>query len=262
LNETKKAVFFDIDGTLWERDLQIPDSTRKAIDLLKKNGHYAFICSGRTRSFIRNEKLLSLGFDGIIAGCGTYIEFADEVLFHNMIEPELMNRTMDIFKKHKMLPILEGTKNIYVDQHTYDNEMYVGVLKQELGDDLLLIEQTDTPQICKFSVAINDISIEIVANELNPWYDLIVHGKEVMEVIPKGYSKASGIMAVCEKLHIPLTETYAFGDSANDIEMLTYVAHGVAMGNATKEVKEIADYVTKDVKNGGIYHGLKHFGLI
>ncbi|MEI3339131.1 MAG: HAD hydrolase family protein [Eubacterium sp.] len=43
------------------------------------------------------------------------------------------------------------------------------------------------------------------------------------------------------------SDTYAFGDSANDMEMLKYVGCGIAMGNATPQVKEIADYVTDDL---------------
>lgn len=38
------------------------------------NGQLAFLCSGRTRAFIQDERLLALGFDGIVAGCGTWIE--------------------------------------------------------------------------------------------------------------------------------------------------------------------------------------------
>ena len=61
---------------------------------------------------------------------------------------------------------------------------------------------------------------------------------------------------------IPWEHTYAFGDSANDLEMLSYVAHSVAMGNGTQEVKETAEYVTTGVMDDGIYNGLKHYGLI
>lgn len=263
MNSTKKAVFFDIDGTLWGRDMVIPESTREAIRLLKENGHYAFICSGRTRSFIRNKELLALGFDGILAGCGTYIELTDQVFIHKIIEPEMLSRTMEIFKKHKLSPILEGTKNIYVDPSLLEHEEYVKELQKELGNDLILLEEDQYDcEISKFSVSIKDISLDIVKNDLNPWYDLIVHGTEVMEVLPKGYSKASGIIAVCEKLNIDHKDTYAFGDSANDIEMLKYVAYGIAMGNGTDIVKEAANYVTKDLADGGIYHGLKYYHLI
>ena len=71
----KKAVFFDIDGTLWDFKMNIPESTKEALKELRKNGHYAFLCSGRSRSNIKSPKLLALGFDGIVAACGTHIEF-------------------------------------------------------------------------------------------------------------------------------------------------------------------------------------------
>ena len=63
----KKAVFFDIDGTLWDFKMNIPESTKEALKELRKNGHYAFLCSGRSRSNIKSPKLLALGFDGIVA---------------------------------------------------------------------------------------------------------------------------------------------------------------------------------------------------
>ncbi len=43
----KKAVFFDIDGTLWDEKMRVPESTAAAIHKLRENGTYAFICSGR-----------------------------------------------------------------------------------------------------------------------------------------------------------------------------------------------------------------------
>ena len=59
-----------------------------------------------------------------------------------------------------------------------------------------------------------------------------------------------------------MTEIMAFGDHYNDIEMLEGVGIGVAMGNAQKEVKQAADYVTDTNEKDGIYQGLKHYGLI
>ena len=51
----------------------------------------------------------------------------------------------------------------------------------------------------------------------------------------------------------------AFGDSNNDIDMLKTVSIGVAMGNSSVELKEIADYITSDCLNDGILNALKHF---
>lgn len=93
-------------------------------------------------------------------------------------------------------------------------------------------------------------------------YDFMVHGDVAMEVVPKGYSKASGIAFVCEKLGIDVKDTYAFGDSANDVDMLEFAGVGVAMGDGTDVAKEHADYVTRGLHEDGIYHALKHFALI
>ena len=59
-----------------------------------------------------------------------------------------------------------------------------------------------------------------------------------------------------------VSETMSFGDGGNDIPMLQYAHIGVAMGNATDNVKEIADYVTTSVDEDGIANALKHFGVI
>ena len=56
----KKAVFFDIDGTLWDFKMNIPESTKKALKELRKNGYYAFLCSGRSRLNIKSPKYLHL----------------------------------------------------------------------------------------------------------------------------------------------------------------------------------------------------------
>ena len=52
------------------------------------------------------------------------------------------------------------------------------------------------------------------------------------------------------------------GDSSNDIDMLNYVGTAVAMGNALNEVKELADFVTTDVDNDGIWNAFKKLNLI
>ena len=58
---------------------------------------------------------------------------------------------------------------------------------------------------------------------------------------------------------ISLDETMAFGDGGNDIQMLSHVGLGVAMGNARDEVKKYAKYVTSDVDNDGISRALDKF---
>ncbi|MDO4757081.1 MAG: HAD hydrolase family protein, partial [Parabacteroides sp.] len=63
-------------------------------------------------------------------------------------------------------------------------------------------------------------------------------------------------------LGIDVSETMALGDGGNDIPMLQEAGIGIAMGNASNEVKSYADYVTDHIDNDGLCKAFKHFGLI
>ena len=94
-----KIVFFDIDGTLWDERMNIPDSTIEAIAALKANGHGAFLCTGRARASVNSDKLLNMGFDGIIAACGNYIEMDDKVIYEKDLR---MQRENSLFTKERL----------------------------------------------------------------------------------------------------------------------------------------------------------------
>ena len=57
-------------------------------------------------------------------------------------------------------------------------------------------------------------------------------------------------------------QAIAFGDGNNDIEMLQAVGTGVAMANASAQLKAVADDVCGDVAEDGIYHYCRAHGLI
>lgn len=84
----------------------------------------------------------------------------------------------------------------------------------------------------------------------------------VSEAIMKGSHKAAGMKHVSDYFGLPLENSIAFGDSLNDLEMLEFAETGVAMGNGREELKEVADYITADVEEAGIYKGLKQLELI
>ena len=134
---SRKAVFFDIDGTLWDEHFVIPESAKEAIRKLRENGHLAFLCSGRTRAFIQDERLLTLGFDGIVAGCGTWIEMDGKTLFYKKLEQELIEDTIHILKEYGIPTVYEGSRNLYMDLEEFEEDPYGLRLKETLGEDLL-----------------------------------------------------------------------------------------------------------------------------
>ena len=93
-------------------------------------------------------------------------------------------------------------------------------------------------------------------------FDFIDHGNGGGEMVPKGHSKATGIDFVLNHYNIDDKDSYAFGDSNNDIHMFERVTNSIVMGNGNPELFENATFVTKDIDEDGIEHAMKHFNII
>lgn len=262
----KKALFFDIDGTIWDEKQRIPDSTREAFRRLKEQGHYLFISSGRTKVFIPEEQLMPLGFDGILAGCGTYGEFQGEVKFYHKIEQQEAKRINEFLQKLGAAYILEGRYYLYLDAERFPaDSLFPQQMKADMGDSLIRVTgNEDRLEISKFCVNyLNEkIHQQELVQELEKGYTVIHRGGDFMEIVPKGFNKATGIQEICKILNIAHEDTYAFGDSTNDLDMLEFAAHSVAMGDGMQQAKEAAEYVTTGLWQDGIYCACQHYGLI
>lgn len=259
----RKAVFFDIDGTLWDFYNHIPESTVTAIRKLRENGNYAFICSGRARAYIQHPDLFAIGFDGVVAGCGTHVELNGKRIYEKRIDRELAIHTVETVRSYGFRPILEGPEYLYMDNVDFGNELYGQKLKRELGERLLTIEgHYGNWEINKLSCATDHADREGCFAALEEYYTYLIHNSAVVEMVPKGHTKASGIGKMCEALGIDRADTFAVGDSVNDLAMLEYAGVGIAMGNGSTEAKAAADYVTADLQDDGIYRAMLHFKLI
>ncbi|MCD7745760.1 MAG: Cof-type HAD-IIB family hydrolase [Lachnospiraceae bacterium] len=258
-----KALFFDIDGTLWDFENYIPDSTREAIRRLRENGHLTFLCSGRSRAFIQNPHLLGLGFDGIISGCGTMVEYKNQRLFYRTIPADLAIRTVETVHQYGFRPILEGADDLYLDRADFESDPYGKKIIREMGEHLLPIKENwGKWEISKLSCATTGADQKSCFAALEDSYDYIVHNADVVEMVPKGYHKGTGIQKVCELLGMELSDTFAFGDSVNDLGMFTTAGTAVAMGNGSEAAKAAATYVTDSLHENGIWNACKHFDLI
>lgn len=256
-------LFFDIDGTIWDYRNFIPDSTKEAIRQARANGHQCFLNSGRSRAFIYNKELLEIGFDGIVSACGCMIEHHGKVVFNRIIDKEDSIRTVATVRRYGFKPILEGPEYLYMEHRDFDGDMYGEKVMREMGDHLLGIDANwGMWQMNKLSCATKDTDYESCFAELDDIYDYMIHNPEVVEMVPKGFNKGTGIAKVCELLGEDISNTMAFGDSINDWEMLEAAGIGVAMGNGTDRIKELADHVTTPLLDNGVYNALKSYNII
>ena len=260
-----KYVFFDVDGTLWDEKMIVPESTKLAIKMLQENGHKAFVCTGRAMGNVNDPQFDEIGFDGFIAACGNHVEMDGKILYERNMSYEDVKAIYDESREYNLPIIYEGTKFQWLDREGFDGDSYIDYIVQNLKDTAVFLDECELSEIeaNKFSALVNEqTNYPAVEEALSDRFDFMDQGDGIIEAVPKGTSKATGIKWLCEHLNIPLEDTYALGDSINDLEMLAFVGHSIAMGNASQAAKDAAEYVTTHIHEDGVYNALKYYNLI
>lgn len=259
-----KLIFFDIDGTLIsEHDHQMSESTKKAIDLARKNGHVCMVNTGRSYKLVGGWLPQLVDFDGYLCGCGTHIIYRDKTLLHETFDIPTGQRIIRGLEKYKIDAALEGALNNYHNDlkkmHTKEFHDYmVRFASERYGsyeDALGMFDKF-------YCFAPQPGQMEGFQSEFEDILDFIDREKGYYEIAPKGFSKASAMRYMAKYLQIPMEETVAIGDSNNDLQMLECAATAIAMGNGNATVKEMADYVTTDVDKDGIWNALSWIGVL
>ncbi len=265
-NEIKGIVFFDLDGTLLNDDTdKVPQSALRAIAKLKENGFRVVLSTGRDMETHYSRRYAEVVKpDAIIHINGNKITVGRELLFKHVMDKELLREVFEYSRAHG---VCTGTSIGDEDFYT-DPEMKVKAdrtYSQYIFRNFKPVEElfTRNLEVSALSFA-GDIRLHAEAFEqrfktlkLLPFNTMA--GADIVE---EGFSKADGMFRVCDYYGIPYDRTYAFGDSRNDLHILKHAGVGVAMGNADPAAKEVADFVTDDIEENGIYNACVKLGLI
>ncbi|MEH7110758.1 Cof-type HAD-IIB family hydrolase [Neobacillus niacini] len=255
----KKIVFFDIDGTLLDHEKKLPSSAKKAIQLLKENGVFVAIATGRAPFMFTNLKK-ELDIDSYVSFNGQYVVFENEAIYRNPLNELKLESFLQETNanEHPLVFMNELTMKATTKYHPYIETSMGSLLFPHPEEDKSFYVQKEIYQSLLFCKE----DEEKFYFENFPEFDFIRWHPYSVDILPKGGSKAEGIKKMIDRLGFELKDVYAFGDGLNDLEMLKAVGTGVAMGNGVPEAKALANLVTTDVSKDGIWNGLKELGLI
>ncbi|MGM0216034.1 HAD family hydrolase [Enterococcus sp. AZ109] len=239
-----KVAFFDIDGTLADNELprelgiygRIPESAKRVLSELKKQGIEPVIASGRNYKMIADFAQL-LGVNSVISSNGTFVTFQGETIACHYLEKELVVKTIQNFQTAKVDFLLETPKEIL--EYKAGDPVPENVLQF-----LCHCSKEDLPKFDKTRI----IAEKVAPTALN------IHDVHL--------SKASGIEEILQRMNITAEQALAFGDEENDFAMFEKVGFSIAMGNGNEELKRRASYVTDTVGNDGIWKACVDLGLL
>lgn len=255
-----KAVFFDIDDTLrLKNEEYLPESAKEAFKRLKEKGIITGIASGRAYYGIVQE-VLDLGADYYVTINGQYVSTpTHEEIYSNPIPPEIVEKLVKWTKQEDIQYVALGSNSVAISKWDTFGREALPIVYGDLHEDDQFYKKHPIYQM--LTIADPDKTITL-PDDLVQHVRLVKWHPNSDDIIPMNGSKANGIEQVLKKLNLTSENICVFGDELNDTEMFQYAGLSIAMGNANPKIKELADFVTKSVREDGILYALELLGII
>ena len=253
-----KAVFVDIDGTLVDENKNVSFKTMNAIKKAKESGIEVIICSGRPRyssiafqELCDASKYLICTNGSEIYDCNTH-----QVLYKSAIDIEDCKVLYEFIEANDMVIKLgfgisrAVNKSEYIDKNeiVLDEDIETFLSKNDVVQ--ITLSSVDYQKIEEIKAIIQSRPNIKVANEFT--WEVNSQKLHSVHCTNANISKGNAMAGLCKFLKIDLKQAVAIGDGINDISMIKMAGLGVAMGNASDEIKQVANMVTSSNEESGV----------
>lgn len=259
-----RLIAMDMDNTLLNHDKEITPRTAAALHAAAAAGCEVVFATGR--SYIETKKYID-AFPEVrffIGNTGTSIAnvHTGELIYSTPFGQPLSDRIAEAIRDLDCLLTLHMGNDLYLGSWVrpyidkYGCSCY-DVLFNETGTwvpELFDLVEGHGDEMYKFDLFFSNHDEQKRGLEKLKDIPVATSGgtPNNIEITPVGSSKGNALKILCETLGIPMKEAIACGDADNDMSMVSAAGLGVAMGNATQPLKDIASVVTADCDNDGI----------
>jgi HAD superfamily hydrolase (TIGR01484 family) len=252
-----RLIATDLDGTLLRGDDTVSARTREALATASAAGAAHIIVTGRAVAWTRHI-LDDLGYDGLaVCSQGAQVYHAGE---HRLLTSLTLDRQLAGLALSK-IEAETGPLALAAGRDGLDGEVLIGPGYRPQGGALRAVMIDDPAELWTSPInkvyiqhsGLTDDELAVTARELTGGLvDVVMAGPGVVEMLPLGLSKSTGLSLAARRLGVKAAETIAFGDMPNDLTMFRWARYGVAMANAHDDLKAVADEVTASNDDDGI----------
>jgi Cof subfamily protein (haloacid dehalogenase superfamily) len=274
-----RIAFLDVDGTILDHGRSIAPSTVDAIRAARAGGVPVYLSTGRSAGDIHPD-VRAIGFDGAITNGGAYATVGDQPLVARPMPEDAVTRLEEFFADAGIHYFLQTDDAVHASAEVQAivSQMMRRWLSEHSGDEPQTAPQgaprfrdlaaLDRSRVAK-AVFVSDTSDAVARAEarLGDAFHVVpgsmpLPGGSNGEIGMRGVTKGSAIQSVLDHLGIDNADAIGIGDSWNDVEMFEVCGTGIAMGNASDELKALADEVTTSVLDDGVANAFRRHGLI
>ncbi|MFE6744404.1 HAD family hydrolase [Kitasatospora purpeofusca] len=252
-----KLVATDLDGTLLSSSETVSARTRAALAAATAAGALHIIVTGRSATWAR-PVFDEIGYRGI-AVCGQGAQVYDAGA-HKLLTSLTLDRRVAALAIEK-IEAETGPLAIAANQDGLEGDVLAGPgYRLQIGSELPVVEVPPSEllaaPISKLYIQHHELGDDALAeaarNAAGDLVGVVMAGAGVVELLPLGLSKATGLAVAARRLGVTAADTIAFGDMPNDVPMFGWARHGVAMANAHRELLAVADEVTLSNDEDGV----------
>ncbi len=270
-----KLIFVDIDGTLTKPGENIPpESALRAIRASQAKGNKVFLCTGRNPDML--SPLLKYNFDGYVGCGGGYVVAEDEVLYDCPMTDAQREAALRTLHANGVFCTVEAKDGSWGDENleeflgsqaegNSEIERWRKALSENLG--IRPMSEYDNRPIYKVVMMCTSLDqLEDAKKELEKDFRFVfqevkAHSCLNGEMVNRKFDKGMGVRLIAEHYGVPISDTYGFGDSMNDLEMIETVGTSVCMENGAEALKAISDMVCPSVEEDGLAKAFSELDL-
>lgn len=273
-----KLIALDLDGTLFDNSGQISEANKKEIQRAVSLGVAVVISTGRPFMGLPFDQIKDSGIKYAITANGSAIyeietgkclyesPLPDDVVIpvinyiltkdihadafcdgKGYTSAKCLSARSKLDMPESLLKYIINTRKVVPDlvQYLKDEGLHVQKMTLNFHKDKngILVDREDVKKYL----------------ESNPEINTVCGGYNNLEFTAAGVDKGVGLKKLAKILSIPVENTMAVGDTENDIAILKAAGIGVAMENATNEIKAIASYITTSNTEDGVANAIAHF---
>jgi Cof subfamily protein (haloacid dehalogenase superfamily) len=262
-----KLICSDIDGTLLNAERELSKKTIFEISKLKDQLPVILISSRMPSAMKHLQQQLGIETMPFVAYNGGLISVNNKIMQSTTISYELLKKivSLNLDNLHLSLYHKDDWFAPQKDKWT-KREIENTKVTPILASNLEVIDLWETDNLgphkimCMGEASLVDEFYNLLSQQMGEYLHLYRSKDTYIEIAPKKISKRSAIeFLISKEYKIQMNEVMSFGDNYNDIEMLKSSGLGLAVGNARKEVKQVADQVIGEAKKDGVGEFLSQY---
>ncbi|AEV95295.1 Cof-type HAD-IIB family hydrolase [Pediococcus claussenii] len=248
----KQLITLDLDGTTLNQASSLSNTTIKTLQAASNAGHIVSIITGRPyRMAVDIYDQLQLktpmaNFNGALTHI-PHQSWAGE--YRRSINKSIVLDLLKNKDKYHIELLAVEDKDSYLADH--GSPASFDFFPHTIAKNQILTPESLRKNPTSITILVEPRYENQVKNQLLHHYgDFIEIGvwggpNSVLEIVSKGIQKAKAVSYIANYYGIDRSNIIAFGDEHNDAEMLDFVGRGVAMKNATPQIKGIANDITE-----------------